>query len=264
MRRSVPVAGSVRVEGVRRPGRPEGAWWTRRAVTIADAFRLAVQDRIRSGDPSELSLQQTCAVCAEVSGLEAGIVLETPGYPQAAMAASAGAVAVEDVQFALGEGPGVDAAREGRPVLVPDLAGAGAGDRWMHFVPAALGLGVRAVFAYPLQVGAIRNGVLSLYAGHSHPLADGQLGDLSTLAGLVMEVVLAIQASAAEGELPWALDSAADYRAVVHQATGMVAMQADCSAREALARLRARAFAEGVGLDEMAERVVRRGMRFEP
>ena len=40
--------------------------------------------------------------------------------------------------------------------------------------------------------------------------------------------------------------NAAEHRAVVHQATGMVSMQLGCSARDALARLRAKAFTDGI------------------
>jgi hypothetical protein len=43
----------------------------------------------------------------------------------------------------------------------------------------------------------------------------------------------------------------------------MVGVQLECSARDALARLRARAFADGVTVDEVARRVVQRKLRFE-
>ena len=74
----------------------------------------------------------------------ASIVLATDGHQQAAVAVSDGAGPVEDLQFTLGEGPGVDAHAEGRAVLVGDLAGRVT--RWAHFVPAAWALGVRAAF----------------------------------------------------------------------------------------------------------------------
>ena len=58
---------------------------------------------------------RSCARPAPRSpSLRASIVLVTEGNPQAAMAASDGAAALEDLQFTLGEGPGVDAAGRGR------------------------------------------------------------------------------------------------------------------------------------------------------
>jgi transcriptional regulator with GAF, ATPase, and Fis domain len=228
---------------------------------IAEAFKRALRSQVGSGALSSLSLSQLCAACAEVTSLPASIVLVTKGHPQAAMAASDGAAAAEELQFSLGEGPGIDAHAEGRPVLVEDLGAAAA--RWTQFVPAARALGVNAVFAFPLQVGAIRTGVLSLYARRADPLDAGQLGELATVAGLATEAVLAMQSGAVAGELAWSLTGAAEHRAVVHQATGMAAMQLGCSAQDALVRLRARAFADGAGVAEVARQVVERRLRFE-
>jgi len=260
----IVMAGAILARGAAAVGS-----WGRRSQVIAEAsdemiaegFDRAVRAHTGAGNPWDLSLPQLCAVCAEVTSLGASIVLATDGQSQAAMAASDGAAAVEDLQFKLGEGPGVDALAEGRPVLVHDLATAAS--RWMHFVPGAQALGVRAAFAYPLQVGAIRTGVLSLYADHANPLGDGQLQDHEELADLVTTALLAMQSGVATRELGWPLASAAEYRAVVHQAIGMVAMQVECSARDALARLRATAFTEGVGVDEVARQIVERQLRFD-
>ena len=56
----------------------------------------------------------------------------------------------------------MDAFAQGRPVLVSDLAARSAELRWPAFAPAAVAAGALAVFAFPLQIGAIRVGVLSL------------------------------------------------------------------------------------------------------
>jgi AmiR/NasT family two-component response regulator len=119
------------------------------------------------------------------------------------------------------------------------------------------------VFAFPLQLGAVRIGVMSLYADRSNPLVDGKLADMTTLAELVTDAVLAMQSGAGADELSWALSNAAEHRAVVHQATGMLTMQLECSAQDALARLRAKAFADGVGVDEVSRLVVERQLRFD-
>jgi AmiR/NasT family two-component response regulator len=53
------------------------------------------------------------------------------------------------------------------------------------------------------------------------------------------------------------------HQLVVHQATGMVAEQLRMATRDALALLRARAFAEGRRLSELAADVVARRVRFD-
>ena len=77
---------------------------------------------------------------------------------------------LEDLQFTLGEGPGIDAYHGGQAVLEPDLDGTGS--RWPVFTEAATAVGVRAVFAFPMRIGVIRVGVLSLYRKKPGSLAD--------------------------------------------------------------------------------------------
>ena len=54
-----------------------------------------------------------------------------------------------------------------------------------------------------------------------------------------------------------------DFRSVVHQASGMVAVQLEISVGQALVRLRAHAFGEGRALNGVAEDVVARRLRFD-
>ena len=75
----------------------------------------------------------------------------------------------EELQVTLGEGPCVDAFQTRRAVLVPDLAANAA--RWPMYAPAAYGSGVAAAFAFPLQVGAARLGVLDVFRARPGPLS---------------------------------------------------------------------------------------------
>ena len=229
---------------------------------IGDEFGRAIQSQVGADPLSPLSLRQLCAACGEVTALRASIVLMGERNRQAASGASEGATEVEELQFTLGEGPGVDAYADGRPVLVEDLTTMS--DRWTQFVPAAQLLGVGAVFAFPLQVGAIRTGVLSLYSESVHLLSGEKGLELLILADLVTEAVLAMQSGAGPEELARTLSEATEHPSIVHQATGMVAMQLDCPVQDALSRLRGRAFLDGVGLEQLARRVVDRAVRFEP
>lgn len=86
------------------------------------------------------------------------------------------ATEMEDLQYTLGEGPYLDAYREGRPVLQPDLASTGM-SRWPGYAPAALDAGVAATFAFPVQLGAARLGVLDLYRTTTGGLDSPQLAE---------------------------------------------------------------------------------------
>jgi AmiR/NasT family two-component response regulator len=80
---------------------------------------------------------------------------------------------------------------------------------------------------------------------------------------MVSDVVLAMQSAVAMEELAWSLSRATEHRSVVHQATGMVSVQLDSSMQDAFATLRSRAFTESVGVDEIAQQVVERMLRFD-
>ena len=175
--------------------------------------------------------------------------------------------ALQDAQFTLGQGPGLEAVAAGVPVLVPDLAAAAS--RWPGFVPAAEDLGVHAVFAFPLRIGAISVGVLTAHRAIRGPLADGQLADALALADAV--TVLLLYRAPADPDRAEAEPSAPQpdraqqetYRPEVHQATGMISVQLDVSLAEALVRLRAHAYGNDRPIAEVAADVVARRLRFE-
>ena len=85
---------------------------------------------------------------------------------------------LEELLLTTGEGPGAEDFMFGSPMLIPDLEQVT--ERWPGFVPAAVAAGARAVFAFPLQAGAIRVGVLSLYRAEPapHAAAAGGRADL--------------------------------------------------------------------------------------
>jgi hypothetical protein len=162
----------------------------------------------------------------------------------------------------LGEGPGVDV-RGGGAVLVGDLTDAGWLTRWPMFAPAAALAGVTAVFALPLQVGAIRVGALTLYRAGPGDLGPMQLSDVLMLADIACALLLedAPRTRRLEDTAP---EQVGPQHPEVHQATGMISVQLGVTATVALIRLRAHAYAQGRRLHEVAGDVVARRLRFSP
>ena len=169
-------------------------------------------------------------------------------------------VRLDDLQFTLREGPGVDAPASGELVLEPDL-GAVPVQRWPVFTPAALELGVRAVFAVPLQIGAIRVGVLVAQRDVPGLMDGGVLTDLLVFAGAATEALLGPVTGSSEPR--WLSGLGSGYRAEVHQATGMISVQLGVSQAEALIRLRAHAFSQRRAVADVAADVVARRLRFD-
>jgi hypothetical protein len=208
--------------------------------------------------------RRVCELCVRRLSLSAASIALIGGPQARELLASAGRLAgqVEELQFAAGEGPCVEAFNHGVPALEPDLAGSGVA-RWPGFARAALPLGVRAVFAVPLQVGEARVGALDLASDTVGPLSGDALADVLVLAEVTTNAVLLLQAGAVPGTLGQALRRAGPDRIVVHQATGMVSAQLRMPVVDALARLRAFAVSADRALDEVAADVVARRLRFE-
>jgi hypothetical protein len=207
-----------------------------------------------------------CAAClSDLPVTGAGMALMSSLGPTGMVSATDGvAYTMEELQFTLGEGPCVDASERGRPVLQPQLR-ATAPLLWPGFGPAALDAGIEAVFAFPLHVGGIRLGVLDLYRDVAGDLSPADLREALAYADAATLVMLHLQDQMpGEGALHPELADRTRLRLVVHQATGMIAVQADVSLAQALLLLRARAFSSGRTLADVARDVVGRTVRFGP
>ena len=231
---------------------------------MAGERRLRLLRRLVGNDGRELGTKRLCEVCAEATGMTgAGIMLMSGDVPQGSICTTDRVSAlIEELQYSLGEGPCVDAYHQDQPVLEPDLADPAA-PRWLAFNGPAVEAGARAVFGFPLQVGAVRLGAMNLYSERRGPLTDEQHADALVMADIAAEAVLVLQAEAPPGRLAKELEAGADFQYVVHQASGMVAAQLDVSVGQALIRLRAYAFATDRPLAEVARAVVGRTLRFD-
>jgi hypothetical protein len=164
--------------------------------------------------------------------------------------------AAHDLEFILGEGPSADVAAIGEIVVA---SGEVLRERWPQYGAAVAELGVRTVVAMPLALPNVRLGTLCAF--DRRPALDGDVtGSVGQIADALTHTVLL----APNAEQYSALFVEADYQPVVHQAIGMVSVQCDCTPDDALAILRARAFAQGQPVDSIAEAVVAGTIRLGP
>lgn len=231
---------------------------------MAGQRRRRILDLLAAGDPATVSTSRLGEVCAEVTATSgAGIMLMSGDVPRGSLCTTDDVSAViEQLQYELGEGPCVDAYNQDRPVAEPDLAHP-AEPRWLAFAGPALDAGARAVFGFPLRVGAVRLGALNLYTARAGGLTDDQHADALAVAGVAAESVLLLQAEAPPGRLAAELELNADFQYAVHQAAGMVAAQLEVTVAQAQIRLRAYSFGNDRPLHEVAADVVARRLRFD-
>jgi hypothetical protein len=134
--------------------------------------------------------------------------------------------------------------------------------RWPGFREGALAAGIRAAFGFPILVGPVCIGALNLYQVRSGGLSDEQVSDAEVLAHVAGRIVMGWQSVAGEGSLARQLEHLPANRAVLHQATGMVSVQASVSVDDAITLLRAYAFATNRPVHDVATDVVQRHLRF--
>jgi len=219
---------------------------------------------ITQADGAPVTVEHVGAVAMLVAGADAvAVAVVLSASPRETIYASDRvASTVEELTLTLGEGPGMDALTGG-PALVADLTGANYLARWPVFAPAAAGAGVRAMFALPLRIGAIRLGVLDLYRAEPGGLDHEQLADVLVLAD-TMGALLLDEAGRDRPRPDGSPEHASGQHPVVHQATGMVLVQLGVTAAVALIRLRAYAYAHDRRLRDVAADVVARRLRFDP
>lgn len=237
-------------------------------VTAVD--RYARVEALIRGEPAHGAEQGVAAGMRRLCGA-AGRALAASGTGLTVMAggglrgvtAASDAVAerLEELQLTLGEGPCIDAYESMRPVLVPDVAD-GAMSRWPVYAPAAHAEGVRAVFAFPLQIGAARLGVMDVFRAEAGMLSSDELTLALTFAEVAVSTLLDDHGNPGTGPAGDWLDGPLSSRAELFQAQGMVMVQLGVSLAEAMVRMRAHAYVHDRRLREVAADVVARRLSF--
>lgn len=215
--------------------------------------------------PAVKAPEKICEVCVQLLGITGAGISMVNGAGLRSMICATDAVSerIEDLQFTLGEGPCVDAVKFGSPVLVADLAAPEdiGTDRWPTFLGEAQTLGIGAIFALPLRIGAINVGALDLYRSEPGGLDSAHL-TAALMAADAAALALVQQHSGQMAIGDDGLWTSPISELLVHQATGMVQVQLGVSIEEAFVRLRARAFSLARPISAVATDVIERRIRF--
>lgn len=239
---------------------PDGSEAPERASSGPSGRLLAALAALPDGDAA-VRYRALCLAAVDVLPVRgASLSLMTSDGTSTLVAASdALSERIADLAFTTGEGPAADAFDTRALVMEPDLEGSGP-SRWPGFWPSALELGVRSMFAFPLQIGAARLGALCLDGNRPGALSRTGLIDALTLADAAMLLVLDHLGNAPQRD-GWASEVGGHLN-VVHQATGMIMVQLGVTAQNALLRLRGHAFSSDRAVVDVASDVVARRLVF--
>jgi hypothetical protein len=234
------------------------------------AVTRALLAGVGAGSDDRGLAERLCRACIEGLDVDGAAISVLTASEARATLWSSDSIAerIEDLQFSLNEGACMQAAITGAPVLVPDLGESTEAARWPMFAAAVLEqTSVRALFALPLQWGPTNLGVLDLYRRTPGSLSQAQWRDALSAVEVGSLMMLNVRTDP-DGDFDrtetqgWLDPALGNHRAEVHQATGMVLVQLGVSSTEALARLRAYAFAHQRLLIDVAQDVVGRRLVF--
>ncbi|KQX75717.1 MULTISPECIES: GAF and ANTAR domain-containing protein [Aeromicrobium] len=169
---------------------------------------------------------------------------------------------LDELQFSLGEGPSREAFAARRPVLVPNLDSP-EGRAWPMFSTAASQAGVCGVLSLPLQVGVTTFGVLTIYLAGTDPFPTSLVSTALTFADLATDILLSEEGGEPGRPLHPGLEFVLEYRAEIYQAQGVVSVDLGIGLSEAMARMRAHAFAHQQTVAELAARIMAGEVRLD-
>jgi hypothetical protein len=216
-----------------------------------------IAEVVRDARPGEIPAR-LCAVAVKLLPVVgASVSLRSNGMPIQLGASSAEAWHLAEVQATLGDGPCLYASQVGAPVLACDLTAGRDVRRWPVFAQQVTAAGVEAVYSMPLGDDAVTVGTLDLYRDTPGELTEQELRRALLVAAVMTLALTALprEETGSGGEEPWLGGLATDHDEV-YQAIGMIMAQLGVDADEALARLRAHAFAQDRTALELAHDVV--------
>lgn len=214
-------------------------------------------------------MERLCRSCVRSASVDGGSValVSSQGSRVALGATDEMAAELEEIQMTLGEGPYLDAASSLSPVQVHNFADpvtAGA-ERWPFLAKETARLDVCALFGFPVTLGNVPVGTIGLYRRRPGPLNTAELGAALTAVDEIAESLLDQDTWAEVAHRPSSRQDPPARMvagaALANQAAGMTMIQLDVSIGEAMALLRATAFAEGMALADLAREVVERRRR---
>jgi hypothetical protein len=229
-------------------------------------------------DPLFVGISAICDTAARLTGTDGAavaVLVASHGVRELVYATDPSAQQIDEIQFTVGDGPCLDAYHGDRPELCPRVGDTESCSRWPAFIAEIADLGIAAVFAYPIPGPGQPMGVLELYRRTEGALSE-QEHQSALLCATALERTLqsnwaehlmqsadeeaAIDAAALSGNVPGPPDPFT--RSQVYVAAGMVAVQVMESTADALARLRAHAYAQGRSISAVAADVVARRLSF--
>lgn len=188
----------------------------------------------------------------------AGLTLLEAGYHDTIVASTPFVTQVDDIQYGLGDGPCITAAKERRTLRSGRLE---SDPQWPEFGPRVGRLGVHSALSIPLLTADGVLGAMNIYA-YEHDAFDEHAAHVGEL--FAIPAAIAVQNAhvlAQTKRLAGQLQDALTNRATIDHAIGILMSRIGCGPDEAFDRLRHMSQSENLKLHVVAMRVVGEAVR---
>lgn len=202
----------------------------RQSLTALGQFVLSEQSL-------QESLQRVAELCVRaVYGADgAGVTWVVAHKPTTVTAAGDWVRRIDEIQYALDEGPCLQAYATQQMVLVENLE---RDERWPRFTPAALGNGLRGLVAAPLSFRGVHLGALNIYALQPGAFDEAAVRTAELFAEQAAVVLANAEAFTRAQTTATNLGEALTSRAVIDMAKGIIMSREKCRPEEAFDQLR--------------------------
>jgi GAF domain-containing protein len=200
------------------------------------SFRLAGAMDLRANTMETVLLavaELAVQTCSAASG--ASVTLMTGDRPGTIASTGATASALDETQYEQGYGPCLDAVLAQAVMAMPD---ARTESRWPKFAPVAVSHGILSSLSLPVPVVDSLSAALNVYATVPDGFDEADRQSLLDLVGFAGVAIANMHIYESSATLVQHLRIAAESRAVIDQARGILMARHHCSPDEAFAMLR--------------------------
>lgn len=167
------------------------------------------------------------------------------------------AEAMDEIQYASGEGPCHESVATGRTIYVPDLRSS---TRYPRYRDATSGSPLRSVFSTPIPLPADTDAdaALNSYSTEVDGFSDELRAQAENLAALASRALQLAVRLARETDRSTDLAAALESRTTISLAAGVIMAQSNCSAEEAMRLLKKASMNRNVKLRDVAAALLSR------
>ena len=195
---------------------------------VSETFAL-LQTLLVSLEEMRQFLQELTELAAHLlqPPVSVGVTVEYDGHPLTVSSSDAWARRLDETQYAVHDGPCLEAMRSGTAVHVADVSQE---SRWPAYATQAVDEGLHSSLSLPLIVGGRSVGAVNFYSNDPSQTFAGEVRTRADLfaaqaSGALLLAVRQLQQTQTTSQLETALSS----RSVIDQAIGILMAQQNCS-----------------------------------